>query len=268
MTISLPPEIDLGPVTVAWHGLLTAVGLILGMLLAERFAKARSLDPAPVLGMTVALAVAGLVGARLFYLAQADPARLVRPWSGGAEGFAFYGALIAGMPAAALYLRLTGRPVLRYLDVLALAFPVGMAIGRVGDLINGEHYGPPTGLPWGVTYTNPASHAPETGVAYHSGALYEIAAVSVLAVAAIVLARRLTRPGDALWLLLGAYSAARFVVFFWVRDVDVVALGLRQAQWTSLALIAAALVGWAASRVSSDSPPVPASPAGQGGAAA
>jgi phosphatidylglycerol:prolipoprotein diacylglycerol transferase len=268
MTLSLPPEIDLGPITIAWHGLLTAVGLILGMLLAERFAKARDLDPGPVLGITVVLAVAGLAGARLFYLAQEDPGRLIQPWSGGTEGFAFYGALIAGGPAAALYLRLTGRPVLRYLDVVALAFPAGMAIGRVGDLINGEHYGPPTDVPWGVTYTDPASHAPETGVTYHSGALYEIAAVAVLAVVAVVLARRLTRPGDALWLLLGAYSAVRFVVFFWVRDVDVVGFGLRQAQWTSLALIGLALVGWAAGRVMSGTGPAPATPAGRGGAAA
>jgi phosphatidylglycerol:prolipoprotein diacylglycerol transferase len=268
MTIGLPPEIDLGVVTIAWHGLLTAVGLILGMFLAERIARLRSLDPAPVLGLTVVLAVAGLAGARLFYLAQEDPGRLIQPWTGGSQGFAFYGALIAGVPAAAVYLRVTGRPVLAYLDVLALAFPAGMAVGRVGDLINGEHYGPPTDLPWGVTYTDPASHAPETGVAYHSGALYEIAAVSVLAVVAILFARRLPRPGDALWLLLGAYSAARFVIFFWVRDVDVVGLGLRQAQWTSLALIGVALVGWAAGRVMSGTRPAPAASPGRGGAAA
>lgn len=267
MTIGLPPEIDLGFMTIAWHGLLTGAGLILGMLLAERFARMRSLDPAPVLGMTLVLAATGLVGARLFYLAQEDPGRLLQPWSGGAEGFAFYGSLIAGVPAVALYLRAAGRPVLPYLDVIALAFPAGMAVGRIGDLINGEHHGPPTGLPWGVTYTDPASHVPETGVAYHSGALYEIVAVALLAAAAVVLARRLRRPGDALWLMLGLYSAARFVVFFWVRDVDVVGLGLRQAQWTSVALVAVALAGWAAGRVSG-ARPAPGPGGNRGGAAA
>lgn len=263
MTIGLPPEIDLGFATIAWHGLLAGLGLIAGMFLAERVATARRLDPAPVLGMTLVVAASGLIGARLYYLAQRDPARLLEPWSGASEGYAFYGSLIAAVPAAAVYLRLTGRPVLRYLDVLAIAFPVGMAIGRVGDLINGEHYGPPTGLPWGVTYTNPAAHVPETGVAYHSGALYEIVAVVAIAAALLLLAPRLRRPGDVLWIGLALYSTARFVIFFWVRDVGIVGLGLRQAQWTSLVLLAAAAAGWATSRhVTTRTGPGMPSPAG------
>ena len=244
MTIGLSPEIDLGPVTVAWHGILTAAALLIALLLAERLATARGLDPAPMAVVTVVAGISGLVGARLFYLAQEDPGRLLTPWSGGGTGFAFYGSLILGIPAAAVTLRLMGRPVLAYLDVAALGFPLAMAVGRVGDLINGEHYGPPTDLPWGVTYTNEAAHVPEVGVAYHSGALYEIVMVALLGAVLLAVHRRLRRPGEALWLVLGAYSLGRFVIFFWVRDVPVVGLGLRQAQWTSLALIAVAIAGW------------------------
>ncbi|WP_217922001.1 prolipoprotein diacylglyceryl transferase [Miltoncostaea oceani] len=249
LTIGLAPTFDAGPLTLSWHGLMTAIGLLVGIALAQRLAGARGADPDAVLGMAVVSTIAGLAGARLYYLAQEDPARLVTPWRDASSGFAFYGTVIAVLPAVAIFLRVTGRSVLPHLDVLALAFPAGMALGRVGDLLNGEHYGPPTGLPWGVTYTDPASHVPETGVAYHSGALYEVAFVIVLAVAVLVGHRYLRRPGDALWLVLGAYSVGRFVVFFWVRDVDVVALGLRQAQWTSLALLSVAVIGAAALRV-------------------
>lgn len=244
MTIGLSPEVQLGPVTLAWHGILTAVALLVALLVAERLATSRGLDPGPMALVAAVAGIAGLVGARLFYLAQEDPGRLLAPWSGGGTGFAFYGSLILGLPAAAAALHLMGRPVLAYLDVAALAFPLAMAVGRVGDLINGEHYGPPTGLPWGVTYTNEASHAPEVGVAYHSGALYEIVMVALLGAVLLAVHRRLRRPGDALWLVLGAYSLGRLVIFFWVRDVPVVGLGLRQAQWTSLALIAVATAGW------------------------
>jgi phosphatidylglycerol---prolipoprotein diacylglyceryl transferase len=249
MTIVVAPTFEVGPLTLSWHGLMTAVGLLLGMLVARHLAGARAADPEAALGMAAVGAVSGLIGARLFYLAQADPGRLLTPWRDASTGFAFYGTVIAALPAVALYLRVTGRPVLEHLDVLALAFPLGMAVGRVGDLLNGEHYGPPTDLPWGVTYTDAAAHVPQVGVAYHSGALYEIAFVAVLAVVLLAGHRRLRRPGDALWVVLGAYSLGRLVVFSWVSDVEVVALGLRQAQWTSLFLIAVAGIGAAATRI-------------------
>jgi phosphatidylglycerol:prolipoprotein diacylglycerol transferase len=249
LTIGLAPAFDVGPLTLSWHGILIAFGLLVGMAVAQRLAQARAADADAVVGMAVVGTFSGLVGARLYYLAQEDSARLLTPWRDASSGFAFYGTVIVALPATAIFLRATGRAVLPHLDVLALAFPAGMALGRVGDLLNGEHYGPPTGLPWGVTYTDPASHAPQTGVAYHSGALYEVAFVAVLAVGVLAGHRYLRRPGDALWFVLGAYSVGRFIVFFWVRDVDVVAVGLRQAQWTSVALLAIAVTGAAAVRV-------------------
>ena len=243
MTIGLAPTFDVGPFDVAWHGIMTAIGLPIGTGVASWLARRRGLSPDPVVLMTLTVAVAGIVGARLFYLAQADPAGLLTPWGGELEGFAFYGAVILGLPVAAVTLRVTRQPVLAYLDLLAVGFLAAMTFGRVGDLINGEHYGPPTSLPWGVTYTNPDAHVPAVGVAYHSGALYEIVLVVVLLAGALLLARRTPPPGTFLWGVLGAYALGRFAIFFGVRDVDVVALGLRQAQWTSLGLIAAAVFG-------------------------
>jgi phosphatidylglycerol:prolipoprotein diacylglycerol transferase len=243
VTIGLAPTFDVGPVSFAWHGIMTAVGLLVGAGVASWLARRRGLSPDPIWLMTLTIAVAGVAGARLFYLAQADPAGLLTPWSGGLEGFAFYGAVIVGLPVAAVTLRVARQPVLPYLDMLAVGFLAGMVLGRVGDLINGEHYGPPTNLPWGVTYTNPSAHVPAVGVAYHSGALYEIVLVGVLFVGALLVARRNPPAGTLMWSVLGAYALGRFAIFFGVRDVDVVALGLRQAQWTSLGLIGVAALG-------------------------
>lgn len=243
MTIGLSPTVDIGPLAPAWHGILTGLGIAAGLVLALYLARRDHRDPDPLLAATLGAAIAGIVGARLFYLAQTDPSRLLTPWSGGLEGYAFYGSILLGPPAAALVLRRGRRPVLPYLDLVAAAFPLGMAIGRVGDLISGEHYGSETNLPWGVTYTDPATHVPEVGVAYESGALYEVAFAMVLAAFALLVRRSLPRPGQLLWLVLGLYSLGRFLIFFAVRDVSVVALGLRQAQRTSLALIAVSLAG-------------------------
>lgn len=202
MTIGVAPTFDLAGIELAWHGVMTALGIATGYALAwslaPRFRVSRAvLDP-----LVIVLAVSGIIGARLWYLAENDPANLLTPWAGGREGFSFWGAVILGAPVAAVYLRRRGGPVHTQLDLVAIGFLGGMAVGRVADLLNGEHYGPPTDLPWGVAYTNPAAHVPEVGVSYQSGALYEILAATGLLAIALVLAPRVSTPGRLFWLLL------------------------------------------------------------------
>lgn len=247
MTIGVAPTFDLAGIEFAWHGVMTALGIATGYALAwslaPRFRVSRAvLDP-----LVIVLAVSGIIGARLWYLVENDPLNLLTPWAGGREGFSFWGAVIVSAPAAAIYLRRRGGPVGPYLDLVAIGFLGGMAVGRVADLLNGEHYGPPTGLPWGVAYSNPAAQVPAVDVSYQSGALYEILAAMGLLGVALVLARRTSTPGRLFWTLLIGYALSRFLIFFVVRDADVVALGLRQAQWTSLAVLCVAGAGIARS---------------------
>jgi hypothetical protein len=150
--------------------------------------------------------------------------------------------LIFGAAAAAFFFRRLGLG-LSYLDAIAAGFPLGMAVGRFGDLINGEHYGASSDLPWAIRYVNPAAEVPSNAVAYHSGGLYEI--VLALAVAAVVwaLRDRLRRPGQLLWTVVGLYAAGRFVMFFYRADSETLALGLNSSQWISLALVAVAAAG-------------------------
>ena len=96
-----------------------------------------------------------------------------------------------------------------------------------------------------MTYTSVEAHVPATGVAYQSGALYEIAFAAALALLVVAARRRMPRPGQVLWTVLGLFSLGRFLIFFAVRDVPVVALGLRQAQWTSIALMLVGVAGLA-----------------------
>lgn len=242
ITINLDPRLHLGPLTVAWHGLMIAAGIAIGGFVASRFADRRGLDRDRLWTAVGVIALAGIVGSKLFYLLL-NPADLARPerWLSG-YGFAFYGAMIGGTVAVAVYLR-RARLGIAYLDALAFGFPLGLAVGRIGDLISGEHYGPPSDAPWAVRYLNPSAEVPHTGVAYHSGALYEIVLGLVMLLVVWLLAKRLRRPGALLWAVIALYSAGRFVIFFYRDDSSQLALGLNAAQWTSLGLIAAAALG-------------------------
>ncbi len=236
--IGIDPNIHLGPLHLTWHGLMIAVGVAAGGWLATVYARERGLDRERVVDLIVVVAVAGTVGARLFYLAEHG--NLLRPseWL-GTFGFSIYGAVILGPLAGAAYMRWRELGM-RYLDAAAAGFPLGLLVGRTGDLINGEHYGPASDLPWAVQNAHPAALTPNPELAYHSGGLYEM--VLGLAMFAVIwpLRHRFRRPGTLFWTVIALYSAGRFAMFFYRSDSDEVALGLNSAQWTSLALLAAA----------------------------
>lgn len=243
ITLDFDPVIDVGPIEVAWHGLTTAIGILVAAFIATRYARRRGMETEPLITVLVWTVLAGMIGARLLFLIETDPGALLEPseWL-GSRGFSFYGGLIFGAASAALFFRRLGLD-LRYLDAVAAGFPLGMAVGRIGDLINGEHYGAVSDLPWAIRYVNPGAEVPSNAVAYHSGGLYEI--VLALAIAAVVWAvrDRLRRPGQLLWTVVGLYAIGRFAMFFYRADSETLALGLDNSQWISLALATVAAVG-------------------------
>jgi len=240
ITIGIDPTIELGPVTIAWHGLMIAIGILVGGLAVAHDARRRGLDVEPIYTFGVILIAGALVGGRLFFLAEHG--RLDEPgaWL-GTTGFTFYGGFIAAALGIALYLW-RRRLGIAYLDAVAVGLPLGIAVGRVGDIINGEHYGPPTDFFLGVRNTHPDALTPDPDVAYHSGGLYEVLIASIVFAIVWPLRRRLP-PTAAVWLVMALLAIGRFVEFFFRSDSDTVALGLETAQWTSLALLAAAGLG-------------------------
>lgn len=238
ITLPTGPELSVGPLELPWHGLMTALGLLVGAMIALRFTRERGLSPDRVLSLILIAAIAGMIGARIFYLVEQEPAALLRPteWL-GSTGFSFYGAMIAAVAAALVYLRRDLE--LLYLDALASGFGLAMAVGRVGDILIGEHLGPPSELPWAITYSNPEALAPSTEVAYQPGPLYE-SLLGLLIFALVWPARgRFRRPGSLLVAVVALYAAGRFAMFFVRSDSDALALGLSNAQITSLVILLA-----------------------------
>jgi phosphatidylglycerol:prolipoprotein diacylglycerol transferase len=120
---------------------------------------------------------------------------------------------------------------------------IGLAIGRIGDVINGEHHGTPTTAPWGVEYVNPATLG-DPGVVVHPEVAYEMVLTLALLGALLPFHQRLKArlPDGVLGLIyLGVYAAGRFFLSFYRTD-PAVFLGLRQAQLASLVMVAIAVV--------------------------
>jgi phosphatidylglycerol:prolipoprotein diacylglycerol transferase len=243
ITIGIDPMIHIGPVTLAWHGITIALGVLIGGLVAGSYARERGLAPDPLYTIGVILVVGALLGGRLYFLVERGELLDLGDWV-GTRGFTFYGGFIAAAIGIGVYLW-RARLTVAYLDIVACALPLGLAIGRIGDLINGEHYGPATTFFLGVRNSHPDADVPNHAIAYHSGGLYEVLIGAIVFAIVWPLRHRLVRPTAMTWLVIALLATGRFVEFFVRSDSDTVALGLETAQWTSLVLIAVAGVGGA-----------------------
>jgi len=182
----------------------------------------------------------GIVGARIFYVLEHDLGALIVPERlFSSRGFTFDGGVILAAVLIAAYVK-RNRLTAVYLDAGAAGLPLGVAIGRIGDVINGEHYGERSTFLLAVRNANPDALTPDPRFAYQNGGLYEVL-LATLILAVIWPLRH--RPGDLAWLVLGLFAAGRFFEFFLRGDSPQLALGLSNAQWTSLALLLVVVAG-------------------------
>lgn len=238
------PVLYLGPIPINWYGLTLALGFVVGGYLTRRWAPRLGVAREKIEGLVLWILVGSVIGARFYYIVQNDfwfylrePWRMFAVWEGG---LAFFGGLFGGILAAYLYTRREKLQFSRVADLFAPAIPIGAAIGRISCGLAGMDYGTPTRLPWGVIYTNPHSYAPTDGVPRHPDQYYEL--LGDLIIAAVLIKLRGKLPDGGLFLLyLILFSTLRFFIFFFRGSVDPVALGLKNAQWTAVAILAVAL---------------------------
>ena len=241
ITIGIDPEIHLGPIMLTWHGLTIVIGIAVGVVLARRWLHERELDVEPLYTMAALIAIGALVGGRLFYVAEHGGPLF------GTYGYTFFGGVILSALLLAGYVwrtRLTGL----YLDAVAAGLPLGVAVGRIGDVINGEHYGAESTFFLAVRNSHPDASTPNPALAYQNGGLYEV--LLGLAIFAVVwpMRHRMRTAGELAWLVLGLFAVGRFFELFIRVDSDKLALGLNNAQWTSIAILVVVAVGWTYTR--------------------
>jgi phosphatidylglycerol:prolipoprotein diacylglycerol transferase len=251
--IGIDPQIaKIGGLEIAWHGVFTAAGVICGVAVAAFFGRRAGFNEDTIYNTALALVLGGIIGARaLFVWENVDQFRddPLDVFAINAGGISIYGALIGGTLGALAYVGWRRLPRLAAMaDVAAMGAIIGMAVGRIGDIINGEHFSKTTDWPIGVLYTNPNSPsyprftAVDPQLAQHPVVGYEMVGDLLIFVALFVLYRVLKRDGMVFWAWVFLYGALRFGISF-MRDDNLVFAGLRLAQLIALGAMILAPLG-------------------------
>jgi hypothetical protein len=208
-------------------------GFGVACVLAFALVARRGLDPLVMAGL-VAIAVATFLGLAWATLLAVREERLV-----------CYHAQLAVAAVAAAFLTLTGHPVLAYLDPTVLGVGAFLAGGRVGCHLVGCCHGEPAarGVRYGMTHADEGFPAYLVGVPLVPVQLAESAFVAVATLAGAVAVAAGARPGTGVVVYAVAYAAGRGAVEAWRGDVRPSWHGVSEAQWTSLALLAAVAAG-------------------------
>lgn len=153
-----PIAFHLGPLPVHWYGLMYLGGFVAGWALGEHRRKqgrlAVSRDGFADLAFYAMLGVivGGRIGYILFYnlpLYLSHPLQMLALWDGG---MSFHGGLLGVLAGGLYWSRKYRVPFFDAVDFVAPLVPIGLALGRIGNFINGELWGHLTGKPWGVIF--------------------------------------------------------------------------------------------------------------------
>ncbi len=252
--------IHLGPLYLRFYGLLVMSGVALGGFVGRRVLRemAPKRDPDLVWDALIWAVFFGVVGARIYHIFTPSQSLLelgidtryylTHPLDAiniTAGGLGMPGAILGGVFGLYLYGRRNRVPLTLILDVAAPGLAIGHALGRWGNYINQELYGPPTDLPWGI-FIRPENRLTgfEAFETFHPLFIYE--AIWNLGTAGVILwawrryGDRL-KSGDMFLIYLVGYPLGRFLLEFLRIDyVPAFGLNLNQALMLVVALASAA----------------------------
>ncbi|MHB0991970.1 MAG: prolipoprotein diacylglyceryl transferase [Burkholderiales bacterium] len=242
-----PVAIAIGPLAIRWYGLMYLTAFILFLLLGRLRIKQqpyagwqpKQLDDMLFYGV-LGVVLGGRLGYVLFYKFDyylAHPLEIFYVWQGG---MSFHGGFLGVIIALWLFARREGKRWLAVTDFIAPLVPLGLGAGRIGNFINGELWGRPTTLPWGMIFPQ------VDNVPRHPSQLYEFGLEGLTLFALLWIYSSRPRPvGAVSGLFLAGYGTFRFLVEF-SREPDdflgLLALGLSMGQWLSLPMIVAGIV--------------------------
>jgi phosphatidylglycerol---prolipoprotein diacylglyceryl transferase len=236
------PRIHIGPLAISPHGVGIALGFLVGaQLMVRRARKYGGPDEADLWNAVFYGLIGAILGARVGYvlghLAQVTDhgnnlIGVFEVWQGGISLLGgIFGGILAGLP----YVRRHRMGFWRTMDLVAPNLAIGIVIGRIGDLIIGDHLGKPTTMPfgWHCLGVDPGSSAPISaavyrqalaqghppslgcyGLALHQTALYDFVSTIFLASLLLWLGRRAHRPGFLIIVFTIWYGTARLITDF------------------------------------------------------
>jgi phosphatidylglycerol---prolipoprotein diacylglyceryl transferase len=242
-----PILFEFGSFQIRSYGVIVGFSFLLALWMSTREANRKGVDPKLIQDFSIYALLAGVVGARLYFVLFSEPAyfldhpvEILAIWNGG---MGIIGSLIGGFLAAAWFSYKHGISLLRLGDTLAPGMALGQTIGQFACLLNGDSYGKPTDLPWAITFTDPRSMAP-LNIPLHPIELYEMAAYFLVFLLVWKVRKHHKLDGFAFFAYLGGYGTARFIVDFFRGDPAMFAWGIQAAQLFGIAIILVSLVGF------------------------
>ena len=244
-----PVIFEIGPFALRWYSLAYIAGIMLAWRYMVRIVENQKLWPEPptitaadiddfIIWITIGIIVGGRLGYVAFYNFDYyinNPQDILAVWQGG---MSFHGGFLGTTLAAILFAWRRNISMFQLGDVMAVASPIGLFLGRIANFINGELWGRTTDVPWGFVF-------PTGGpLARHASQLYEaiLEGLLLLCVLSFLVYRKsiLSRPGTLIGLFFAGYGISRFLVEF-VREPDAhigtLYLGLSMGQYLSMPMI-------------------------------
>jgi len=255
-----PIALKLGPLVIHWYGVMYGLAFIIGYFLLRRRVRSAPYSDEPAwtvdeVSSLIFYAIAGvLLGGRLGYVLFykpvyyfTHPLDIVKLWDGG---MSFHGGALGVIVALWFFARHQHRAFLHVSDLLVPVVPVGLALGRIGNFINGELWGRPAdpSLPWAMVFPQ-VDQTPR-----HPSQIYEFLLEGVLLFVLLALYDRRRPPmGCVSAAFLLGYGVLRFIAEHF-REPDsflgILGLGLSMGQWLCIPmiLVGGALLWWSLRR--------------------
>jgi phosphatidylglycerol---prolipoprotein diacylglyceryl transferase len=284
-----PVAFEIGPLQVHWYGIIIAGAVLAGGALGTRVARWLNEDPDDGWSMLLLVIVFAVIGARLYHVIHlweyyaANPVLIPQIWNGG---LGIPGGVAGGALGIFIYTRARGLSTARWMDIFAPALLLGQAIGRLGNFVNQELFGPPISecgngtfppcLPWGIPidgehragtpWVDLTQFPPET-TAFVPLFAYE-AVLNLIGMAVLLLVIRRYAPrlfaGDAVLMYLMWYGAVRTLLETY-RVGNWTIIGLPTAMWIGILAIVLSAAwlwyrhrrGWGSPMIRPDDPSAP-----------
>lgn len=234
-----PVAFAFGPVSVRWYGIAYVFGFALAAFIVYRVAKRWKIRVSidSLLTIMICVIVGIILGARvgycLFYGNGYYFSHPLEVLAFNQGGMSFHGGLAGALVAGILVARLTGIPYLTLADLGVIAGSIGLFFGRCANFVNGELWGAPTDLPWGVVFGGAAGDFPRHPSQLYEGILEGLVVFLVL----YAMSRKFPpRPrGTFTGAFLLMYGTFRFLIEF-VREPDV-QLGYLVGGWLTMGML-------------------------------